>query len=125
MLTCTQCSRNSIENNCAKKAGVPSNDLTCIYTSLVRSGLEYSSVLWSNSIPEYLCGKLEMIQKRAMRIIFNNCVSSSFYLRPYSIFVNIQSCVHTLSLATHNNFLICLCNRYILEFSNFSYFYVG
>ena len=53
-----------------KKAGVPSNDLTCIYTSLVRSILEYSCVLWSNCIAEYLCGKLEMIQKRTMRIIF-------------------------------------------------------
>jgi hypothetical protein len=53
-----------------KKAGVPSNHLTCIYSSLVRSTLEYCCVLWCNSIPEYLCTKIEMIQKCAMRIIF-------------------------------------------------------
>jgi uncharacterized Fe-S radical SAM superfamily protein PflX len=53
-----------------KKAGVPSNDLTCIYSSLVRSTLEYRCVLWCNSIPEYLCTKIELIQKRGMRIIF-------------------------------------------------------
>jgi hypothetical protein len=53
-----------------KKACVRSNDLTCIYSSLVRSTLEYCCVLWCNSIPEYLCTKIEMIQKRAMRIIF-------------------------------------------------------
>ncbi len=52
------------------KAGVPSNDLTCIYSSLIRPTLEYCCVLWCNSVPKYLSAKIETIQKHAMRIIF-------------------------------------------------------
>jgi hypothetical protein len=50
-----------------KRAGVPSNDLTCIYSSLVWSTLEYCCILWCNSVPEYLCTKIEMIQKRGRK----------------------------------------------------------
>lgn len=53
-----------------KRAGVPTNDLLHIYFALVRAVLEYCCVVWSNSIPEYLRNKIEMVQKRVMRILF-------------------------------------------------------
>ncbi len=52
-----------------KRAGL-SDQLT--KTSLAGSVLEYCCVTWSNNIPEYLSQKIERIQKRAMRIIFQN-----------------------------------------------------
>lgn len=53
-----------------KRAGVPANDLIHVYYALVRSILEYCCVVWSNNIPEYLREKIELVQKRVMRIVF-------------------------------------------------------
>ena len=40
-----------------------------MYCSLLRSVLEYASVIFAN-LPQYLCKALERVQKRALRIIF-------------------------------------------------------
>ena len=53
-----------------KRAGIPSCDLLHIYLALIRSVLEYVCVTWTNSIPVYLRDKIEMVQKRVMRILF-------------------------------------------------------
>ena len=53
-----------------KRAGIPPLDLVNVYLALVRSVLEYCCVTWSNNLPGYLKDRIEMVQKRAMRIIF-------------------------------------------------------
>lgn len=52
-----------------KKACVPSSDIVIVYCSLIRSVLEYASVVFS-SLPAYLADSIESIQKRALAIIF-------------------------------------------------------
>ena len=52
-----------------KKCGVPQGDLVSIYCSLVRSILEYASLVFAN-LPKYLSQDLERIQRRALAIIF-------------------------------------------------------
>ena len=52
-----------------KKCGVPQGDLVSIYCSLVRSILEYASVVFGN-LRKYLSQDLERIQRRALAIIF-------------------------------------------------------
>ena len=53
-----------------KRAGVKTCDLIEIYTSLVRSLLEYCCVVWHPALPNYLHDDLERVQKRALVIIF-------------------------------------------------------
>ena len=53
-----------------KRAGVPPADLVTIYSALVRSVLEYSSVVWATCLPRLLIDQLEAIQKRALRIVY-------------------------------------------------------
>ena len=53
-----------------KKAGVIPTDLVMIYTSIVRSVLEYCCVVWHPSLPNYLQIEVERIQKRALAIIY-------------------------------------------------------
>ena len=50
--------------------GVSSSDLLLIYISLVRSILEYAYPVWHTNLPRYLSEKVELVQKRAMRIIY-------------------------------------------------------
>ena len=52
-----------------KKAGVPASDIITIYCTLIRSVIEYASVVFA-SLPSYLSNSLESIQKRALSIIF-------------------------------------------------------
>ena len=49
--------------------GVPPHDLLHIYYALARSVLEYCCVIWHNSLPKYLSKNIEIVQKRALRII--------------------------------------------------------
>ena len=49
-----------------KRAGVPPVDLVTIYSALVRSVLEYSSVVWATYLPHLP----QAIQKRALRIVY-------------------------------------------------------
>ena len=53
-----------------KRAGVPPADLVTIYSALVRSVLEYSSVVWATCLPHFLIDQLEAIQKRALQIVY-------------------------------------------------------
>ena len=53
-----------------KRAGVPPVDLVTIYSALVRSVLEYSSVVWATCLPRFLIDQLEAIQKRALLFVF-------------------------------------------------------
>ena len=52
-----------------KRAGVSCNDLVLFYCSAIRSVLEYACMLFHRSFRRYLSEDLELIQKRAMRII--------------------------------------------------------
>ena len=53
-----------------KRAGVKTKDLITIYTSLTRSVLEYCSVVWHTSLPQYLHQEIERVQKRALATIY-------------------------------------------------------
>ena len=52
-----------------KRAGVSTSHLVSIYVALIRSITEDVCPVWSTSLPHYLSNQLEMVQKRAMRII--------------------------------------------------------
>jgi hypothetical protein len=53
-----------------RRSGILPADLIKIYSTLIRSILEYSCEVWSNSLPQYHSDELERLQKRVMRIIF-------------------------------------------------------
>ena len=55
-----------------KRARVESHHLVKIYTSLVRSVVEYACQVWHTSLTKQQTKQLESIQRRAMRIIFRN-----------------------------------------------------
>ena len=50
-----------------KACGVQDGELVALYCSLLRSVLEYASVVFAN-LPQYLSKALERVQKRALRI---------------------------------------------------------
>ena len=47
-------------------------DLLKIYKVVVRSAVEYCSVVYHSLIPQYLADRLELLQKQTMRIIYGN-----------------------------------------------------
>ena len=53
-----------------KRAGVAPSDILKIYTSMIRSVLEYACPVWHTSLTKEQSDKLESIQKRALRTIF-------------------------------------------------------
>ena len=53
-----------------QRAGVDNTSIVRIYTSLIRSLLEYACQVWHTSLTATLSKKLEGIQKRALRIVF-------------------------------------------------------
>ena len=53
-----------------RRGGVSASDRLVIYVALVRSFLEYRSVVWHNALPAYLSSEIERIQMRALRIIY-------------------------------------------------------
>ena len=53
-----------------KRGGLPEQKLLELYYSMIRSAVEYSSIVYHSMIPEYLSDKLERIQRQALRIIY-------------------------------------------------------
>lgn len=53
-----------------KRAGLKCSDMIAIYTSIIRSVMEYCSVVWHTSLPKYLSDSIEKVQKRALHIIY-------------------------------------------------------
>ena len=52
-----------------KRSGLSADDLLCFYKSVIRSVLEYGSVVWHHHLTLAQSDKLEALQKRAVRII--------------------------------------------------------
>lgn len=52
-----------------KRSGLSADDLLCFYKSVIRSVLEYGSVVWHHHLTHAQSDKLEALQKRAVRII--------------------------------------------------------
>ncbi|CAB4017929.1 RNA-directed DNA polymerase from mobile element jockey [Paramuricea clavata] len=55
-----------------KRSGVAPTDILCVYCAIIRSVLEYASVVFAN-LPQNLSDDLERVQKRALAIIYPNC----------------------------------------------------
>lgn len=58
--------------NLCRRAGLNQCDLLEVYCSLIRSLLEYCSVVWHPCLPAYLSDSVEKVQKRALHIIFGH-----------------------------------------------------
>ena len=52
-----------------KRVGLGTNDLVLVYSSIVRSIIEYASPVWA-AIPLYLDELIESVQRKALKIIF-------------------------------------------------------
>ena len=53
-----------------RRSGIPPTDLLPIFFGLVRSILEYACTVWHTCLPQYQRLRLELVQKRALRIIY-------------------------------------------------------
>ena len=52
-----------------KRAGVDQQSMLTVYTTCIRSVLEYGCQVWNFNAPQYLSEEVERIQKRALRLI--------------------------------------------------------
>ena len=52
-----------------RRSGLNTSDLVCVYTSLIRSVVEYASPVWA-ALPTYLSDLIESIQVKSLRIIY-------------------------------------------------------
>ena len=59
-----------------RRAGVQSGHIVRIYTSLIRSLLEYARPVWHTSLPDTLSEKLEWVQMRALKIVYPDSVAA-------------------------------------------------
>ena len=57
-----------------KRAGLSADDLLRFYITAVRPILEYGCVVWHHGLTQAQSDRLESLQKRALRIIFDNLV---------------------------------------------------
>ena len=66
-----------------KKSGVPVDDLVKIFCALIRSVLEYVeyvSPVWA-ALPEYLDNVIELVQRKALRIMLPDFSYAEVLLR--------------------------------------------
>ena len=68
-----------------KRAKVPTNDLLSFYTTCIRPVAEYACPVFHTALPQYLSDQLERLQKRALRIISTNDLSSKQALEVFNI----------------------------------------
>ena len=52
------------------RSGIPITDLLVIHNASIRPILEYACVVWHNSLPKYPSDKIELVQKRTLRILY-------------------------------------------------------
>ena len=67
-----------------KKAGLPQDKLLCLYNSVIRSVLEFASVVYHSLLTKKMANLLENVQKRALRLIYG-------YNIPYSELLEIST----------------------------------
>ena len=72
-----------------KHANVPAAHLRCLYSTLIRSTLEYCCPVWGTSLPAYLSEKLESLQKRALRMILLEVNVCIYFYHIYILFTYI------------------------------------
>ena len=53
-----------------RRAGVPDHDILRIYTSMIRSVLEYTAPVWHTSLSQEKSERLESVQKRALHVVY-------------------------------------------------------
>jgi len=52
------------------RAGVPASDIVCVYTSIIRSVLEYACPVWHPGLTKKLSKDIECVQKRCLKLLF-------------------------------------------------------
>ena len=67
-----------------KRAKISGNDIIHVYNSIIRSVMEYACEVWHPGLTKYQTQKLELIQKRAIRIAYPN-ISYEDALGTYTI----------------------------------------
>jgi len=50
--------------------GVPASDIVCVYTSIIRSILEYACPVWHPGLTKKLSKDIECVQKRCLKLLF-------------------------------------------------------
>jgi hypothetical protein len=101
-----------IKRNCSKF-----NDpftFKCLYSSLIRSNLEYAPIIWENNNIGY-SNQLKKVQNKVLRYI---CIKSNIPRTPHSGYEHILNILHLESLKTrrvnnYSNFFFKLLNNEI------------
>jgi len=70
-----------------KRSGVDPNDLLYFYTAVIQPILEYACVVWNHNLTLKQSDKIELLQKRALRIIHCDKVSGM----PYTVYSSYQT----------------------------------
>ena len=64
-----------------KKSNLTIMQLVQVYSSIVRSVIEYACPVWA-ALPKYLDDAIESVQKRALRIVLPNCHYDDALIQP-------------------------------------------
>ena len=79
-----------------KRAGVPPDHFITIYCSLVRSVLEYACQVWTSSVQSHLEQQLERVQKRALRIIFQEVTMKRHFAEAQPLVFQKEGCAYAI-----------------------------
>jgi hypothetical protein len=71
---CSKTSKRLYFLRLLKRAGISPEDIIQIYCSIIRSVLEYACVIWHPSLTKLQNNKIELIQKRAVKIAYPDMV---------------------------------------------------